>query len=119
VKKNKQLTDLQILKIAESCDEISMSKKANHFTLLDIRKVNSFFNYFIIISGDSQVQCVSIAKELNNFLSKSGMREINKANLDTSWIVLDYSEIIIHIFTEEVKGFYQLEKLWSDGIKIR
>lgn len=104
-----------IIEIARNCAMVLDEKKALNSILIDLRKINSYFDYFLITTGNSHIHCKSLAKDLRKFLISSGLKERNIPGTDSGWIVLDFSEIIVHIFTEEMKEYYQLDKLWADA----
>ncbi len=93
-----------------------MAKKAKDVVLMDLRKLSSICDYFIIASGDSTTQIASIAdnieKELLDHNCKLWHRE---GRAEALWILLDYGDIIVHTFYKDTRGFYNLEKLWYDA----
>ncbi len=90
-------------------------KKGRDIVVLDLRKVNSYLDCFIIASGNSTIHCRSLARDLLRTMPLAGLKERNRPDLNSSWIVVDYGDIIVHVFTEEMRDFYQLEKLWGDA----
>ena len=94
----------------------ALDKKAKDVVLMDLRKLSSISDYFIIASGDSTTQIASIAdnieKELLNHNCKLWHRE---GRAEALWILLDYGDIIVHTFYKDTRGFYNLEKLWYDA----
>ena len=112
------LNDTDIIEIARGCAELLDGKKARESVLLDLRGVNSYLDYFIITTGNSQVHCKSLARDVMQYFNSRGLNEHSRPDLNSGWIVLDYSEIIIHIFTEEMRLYYRLEKLWADAAVI-
>lgn len=106
------------LDIAKECLEYFDEKKAIDPLLMDLRKVNSYLDFFLIATGNSQIHCRSLARDIVKFLSARGMREYGKHDLNSEWIILDFGELIIHVFTEEMRSYYRLEKLWADAEKI-
>jgi ribosome-associated protein len=93
-------------------------KKGENISLLDLRRVNSFLDYFIVCTGNSHAHLRSMSKETQRFFSERGIRLRGMSDLSTEWIVLDYSEIVIHLFSEEARGYYDLDKLWSDAVRL-
>lgn len=73
-------------------------------------------DYFIIANGTSTTHTKTLADEVEHQLSKAGVNPTRVEGYNgASWIVLDYSDIIVHIFYKETRDFYKLERLWSDG----
>ena len=113
--KKVQISDNEIIDIAKECSKLLIEKKAKDVLLLDLRKVNSYLDYFVITTGNSFIHCKALAMEMQKFFKSNNLKERTKSRLDTGWIALDFNEIVIHIFTEEMRAFYQLEKLWADA----
>lgn len=108
----------ETLEVARECLGYFDEKKAANPLLMDLRKVNSYLDFFLIATGNSQIHCRSLARDTVKFLSARGMKEYGKHDLNSEWIILDFGDLIIHIFTEEMRSYYQLEKLWADADKI-
>jgi ribosome-associated protein len=108
-------TDRDIL---SGCRCILEDKKALDTVVLNLAPVNPYFEYFIITTGGSMVHCRALAKDLQRYFTELGRRERSRADLDSPWIVLDYDDVIVHIFTGEARGYYQLEKLWADAGRV-
>lgn len=90
-------------------------KKAIDPVFMDLRKVNSYLDYFIIATGNSQTHCRALARDISRFLFEKGIKEHGNHDLNSEWIILDFGGLIVHIFTEEMRAYYQLEKLWADA----
>lgn len=90
-------------------------KKGFDIEVLDISKMTSIADYFIIASGTSSTQVTSIADEVENKMSLAGFEKTsNKEGYNSArWILLDYDDIIVHIFHKDEREFYNLERLWS------
>ena len=116
--KTRKINDTKIIAIAKECARLMDEKKALDILVLNLMEINSYLDYFIISTGNSFIHCRSLAREVQGYFKNIGLKERTKPALDTSWIILDYNEIVIHIFTHESREFYQLEKLWADAIQI-
>ena len=100
--------------------DAALGKKAINVISLDLRKVTSFTDFFIICSGRSNRQVSAIAEHINADLKKHGIRPLSIEGMkEGHWILLDYGHIVIHVFYEPVRDFYDLEGLWSDAEKIQ
>lgn len=103
-------------KIAEKAYEILEDKKARNIEIIDISKVSTLADYFIICSGTSTIHIRTIAEELDMKMNEAGFNLIHKEGYESArWILLDFGELVIHIFHEEDRSFYNLERLWADG----
>ncbi len=115
MKKKLTLTADELRSIAVNCARKLDEKKAEDTALLEVIEINPFFDFFIITTGNSQVHCRSLAREIEKYLSATPLKGRNKPELNSGWIILDYDDIVVHIFTHELRNYYQLEKLWADG----
>jgi len=94
-------------------------KKASDLVILDISKITSFANYFLLCTGDSSRQMQAIADEVEKQLKASGIRPSHVEGYQNSeWILLDCMDLVIHIFSRNARAFYDLERLWRDAIKM-
>ena len=93
----------------------ALAKKAKDVVLIDLRKLASIFDYFIIASGESITQLNAIAGSIEKELSQRNCRLWHREGLgEALWVLLDYGDVVVHIFHKETRGFYNLEKLWHD-----
>jgi len=115
VKKKENTGAPDIVELARECARLLREKKAEDTLLLNLLRVNTYLDYFIITTGNSFIHCRALAREVQKFFGNAGVSERVKSRLDSSWIVLDYNEIVVHIFTEQTREYYQLEKLWADA----
>lgn len=90
-------------------------KKGFDIEVLDISNITTIADYFVIASGNSSTQVTSIADEVENKMSLAGFEKVaNKEGYHSArWILLDYDDIIVHIFHKDEREFYNLERLWS------
>lgn len=96
--------------------KIAGEKKAQEIVLLDLHGLSVMCDYFLICSADSSVQMRAIAKDLEEKLTKKGIVLLNLGGyLDNHWILLDFGDVVVHIFLPETRKYYQLEKLWADA----
>lgn len=87
---------------------------------MDVRGLTTFADFFVIGSGRSVRQVQSIAEHTLLTLKQEDIRPIGvEGNRDSEWMLLDYGDVVIHIFSEPVREFYDLEGLWSEAIRIR
>ena len=94
-------------------------KKAQAIVVLDVGKLTSLSDYFVICSGTSSTQVKSLADQLEDKLSVCGLEPRRVENDKTShWALLDYGDVICHIFHHETRDFYCLERLWGDAPRV-
>ena len=101
------------------CGKAAIKKKAFDMLVLDIRETSSFADYFILCSGNSNRQVQAIASAIELDLKKEGIYPLGIEGFNEgTWILLDYDEVIIHVFYHPVRAFYELERLWADAPKV-
>lgn len=106
--------------LAKICREVALDKKATDPLLLDVRKVSSVADYFLIVTGNSEPHLKAIADEIARRLRDDGVRERHHAGFPQSrWIVMDYGDVMVHIFHPELRERYGLEHLWGDGKRVK
>ena len=97
----------------------ALQKKPLDPLLLDVGKSCSFADFFLILSGSSTRQTQALAGHLEETLGKLGIRPRGVEGMDPGqWILMDYNEVIVHIFYESVRGFYDLEGLWVEAPRL-
>jgi ribosome-associated protein len=93
-------------------------KKGQEITIMNLSTVhNSMFDYFIICNGNSRTQTEAIADAVQEEVRKAigATPRFKEGFINSEWILLDYFDIVVHIFQKETRAFYQLEKLWADA----
>jgi len=101
------------------CLKAATEKKALDPILLELKEIASFTDYFVLLSGKSDRQVQAIAKAIEEALQKKGVRPLGQeGTLGGKWILMDYEDVVVHIFLEPVRKFYNLEGLWIDAPRI-
>lgn len=95
-------------------------KKGLDITLLDVQGVCNIADYFVIASGNSDRQVMAIADHIEETFSKKGIRPKCIEGYRTGrWIVLDYVDVIVHVFHPEERQYYNIERIWNDAKKLK
>ncbi|MCX5833508.1 MAG: ribosome silencing factor [Deltaproteobacteria bacterium] len=98
------------------CVNAALEKKAKNIIILNMQKVTSFTDYSIVCSGNSDRQVQSIAQAIEENMKKNGFLPLGiEGERTAQWILMDYADIIVHVFYEPVRDFYDMERLWSDA----
>jgi ribosome-associated protein len=98
--------------ICEAADEI----KAQDIVVLDVRELTTLADYFVMCSGTSTTHIQSIAQGVREKLrERAGLRAKPEGDSASLWIIMDYGDVILHIFDQETREFYDLERLWADA----
>jgi ribosome-associated protein len=96
-----------------------LGKKATHVVALAVRELTSIADVFIICSGRSNRQVVAIAEHIERQLRKHKIKPLSvEGTAEGLWVLMDYGYVIVHVFFETVRSFYDLEGLWSDARRI-
>lgn len=98
--------------------EFLNNKKTTYVKILDIQGIAYFADYFIIISMDNNRAVEALTSDIIDFLAEKGYEIRNKEGMRSPWILLDYNDVIIHIFDEETRKFYDIEKIWADAKEV-
>lgn len=108
-------------KLALRCRELADNKKAEHIVILDMRKLSSVTDYFVIATGTSEPHFRAIIEELTDRVAEEfGLRpRATDGTLKANWIVLDYFDVMVHLMRAEVRDHYDLESLWGDAPRLR
>ncbi|MBI4283084.1 MAG: ribosome silencing factor [Chloroflexi bacterium] len=110
---------MEALAVAQRAVAAASEKQAIDITLLDVRKVCSFADYFVICSGESERQIKTIYEEIQHALKKEGVLPYHReGTLDSGWLLLDFGDVIVHIFAPFEREYYQLGELWSEAIPL-
>src|SRR3989339_1727874 len=103
-------------KLAEKIAELAAEKKASNIMIMDLRKLDYVADFFVIASADSYVQVGAIAGNIENDLRAQGVYPYHtETDRNSNWMLLDYSDVVGHIFEEGTRKFYSLERLWGDA----
>jgi len=97
----------------------ALEKKAVNIVILNIKNITSFADYTVICSGTSDRQVQSIASSIEGSMKKAGTLPLGiEGAKGGRWVLMDYADIVIHVFYEPVREFYDIERLWSDAPKM-
>ena len=94
------------------------AKKAGDIKLLNIHGQSVIADYFVICGAQSTTQLKALADETEFKLKQKGVVPANVEGREGGWILIDYSSVIVHIFTRDAREFYKLEKLWADSVNV-
>lgn len=95
------------------------NKKAKDITAIEIKDLTTLGDYFVIASGSSNTQVKALCDAVEEGMTALGLEPLRKEGYQSAmWVVLDYTDVIVHIFYEKARDFYSLERLWADAPKI-
>jgi ribosome-associated protein len=102
--------------LADRISDLIFNKKGYDVKILDLRSLTTIADYFIICSADSDIQVKAISDEIDKTLRDDGIKNWHKEGLKAlNWVLMDYVDVVVHIFKKDARHFYNLEKLWGDA----
>jgi ribosome-associated protein len=107
---------LKSLEVARKAVEAASDKLADNIIVLDIRKICSFADYFVICSADSDRQIEAIREEVTKTLKHQGLiPHHTEGTADSGWLLIDLGDVIVHIFSRQQRDHYKLDELWNEA----
>ena len=107
---------LDSAQLARAAVDVASDKKAADVLLLDIHDITTIADYFVICTGNNPRQIQAIADALDEELGKQGANVLYREGVaDTGWVLLDFGDIIVHIFGPKEREYYRLERLWNEA----
>ena len=103
-----------VKKIVKALDD----KKGNDIKVIKIDELTVVADYFVLVTGNSNTHIRALADEVEYQLEEAGLRPDHVEGRATGWVVMEYEGVVAHIFTEEARNYYNLERLWEDAEKI-
>lgn len=106
-------------KYAKIAYDALADKKGENIKIIDISEVSPIADYFIIADGANQNQLQAMCDAVDEELYKAGCElKQTEGNRNSTWILMDYGDIIVHVFSKEDRLFYDLERIWKDGVEV-
>lgn len=100
------------------CAKIALDKKGFDVVILELRALSSIADYFVIVTGTSDKQAQTVANAIMETMASKEVRPLGVEGYpEGRWILVDYNDVVVHIFLRPVREFYEIEKLWSDAPK--
>lgn len=109
---------MESVDIMEAAVKALDGKKAKNIEVIKIGDLTIIADYFVIVSAASSTQVKALADEVEYRLSEQGVSPSHTEGRSTGWILLDYGSVAVHVFYEETRRFYDLERHWADGERI-
>jgi ribosome-associated protein len=104
---------------ARRCLEIIQERKAIDPILMEVGRLTSFTDYFLVVSGNSSRQVQAISQHMARRLREEGFRPLGvEGEQEGHWVLMDYGDVVIHIFYQPVREFYDLEGLWTEAPRV-
>jgi len=110
------LKKLAPLSLAREAGKLALSRKGFDVKILEVKAISSVCDFFVIVSGDADVHVNAIAKAIDEGLLEMGHRPYHREGAKGgNWVLLDYVDVVVHVFHEPTRQFYALERLWGDA----
>ena len=108
-------------KLAQLCRDFADNKKAENIVILDVRKISSVTDFFVIASGTSEPHLRAIVEEITDGLRDDyDLRPLRKdGSMQGAWVVLDFFDVIVHVMRTDARERYDLEGLWGDAARVK
>jgi len=107
------------LKAARVAAEAALAKKAEDVVILDVRGLTSYADYFVLATGTSDRQVMAIADSIQEEMRKAGYRKLGIEGYELGeWVLLDYGDVVAHVFDEDIRRLYDIEGLWAEAPRI-
>lgn len=104
---------------AQIAAQAALDKKAEDVVILDVRGLTSYADYIVVASGGSDRQVMAIADNVDEKMRKAGTRAIGVEGYERGhWVLLDFADVVVHVFFEEARDFYDVEGLWADAPRV-
>ena len=110
---------LNALETALLAAEAADDKKAYDLLVLDLRGLTSIADYFVICSASNTTQVGAIADGIGHALAGAGIRPSHiEGGPEATWVLMDYGDVVTHIFDEQARSYYSLDRLWGDALRV-
>ncbi len=108
-----------VLELARTAVEAAIEKKGVKPVILDVSEHLRILDYFVIVSAGNRRQVATLVEEIEAKVKATGRSPLRMEGLDQGeWVLLDYGDVVVHVFLDEIREFYDLERLWSDAPRL-
>lgn len=110
---------IEPLALAKKAKKALLSKKGEEVVILDVRGLSSITDYYVIATGNNPPHIKALASELEHVLAQEGARRYRQnGTAESQWIVVDYLDAVVHVFSPQTRSYYALERLWGDAKRV-
>ena len=107
---------LEPVEYARKAVDVASEMQAVDILMLDVSEVSSFADYFVILSADNRRQMEALAEDLAQTLKQAGASlHHREGTADSGWVLLDFGDVLLHVFATEAREYYRMDQLWSKG----
>ena len=109
-------TPKRSITIAKKISQLMIDKKATSIDIIDVRKITSLTDFFVVCTSESEPQSKAIHNHIKDELTKIGLKPWHSEGFENlKWVLLDYVDIVVHVFSKETREYYEFERLWADA----
>lgn len=102
--------------LAQRISQLALEKKGQNIVILDLRELTDITDFFVIVSGESDIHVKTLVNHIEKQLKEEGVRVWHIEGYQRlNWVLMDYVDVVVHIFRPEIRAFYGLELLWADA----
>lgn len=101
--------------LAKTIAQLTLTKKADDVLIMDLRKLSSVTDFFVVCSADTDIQIRAIVGAVEDALDRKGVSAWHREAGSPHWVILDYVDVVLHVFHKNTRPFYNLERLWGDA----
>ena len=113
---NKRNIPKQLITIAKRISKLMLEKKAIDIEIIDVRKITTLTDFFIICTSESEPQSKAIHNHIIDNLRQIDMKPWHSEGIENlKWVLIDYIDIVVHVFSKETREYYEFERLWADA----
>lgn len=113
------MKQMESFEVAKSAARLLDEKKAEHISVIKIDDISSLADYFVIANGRGSTHVRSLSDEVEEKLKQQGVEPMRiEGYRSDNWVLMDYTNVVVHVFTQEARDFYDLDRLWADGVKV-
>ena len=101
---------------AQRISELMLEKKAVDIIMIDVRKITTLTDFFVVCTSESEPQTRAITDHINQKMKEEGVKSWHTEGYEhLDWVLIDFVHIVVHIFSKETREYYEFERLWADG----
>ena len=101
---------------AQRISELMLDKKAVDIIMIDVRKITTLTDFFVVCTSESEPQTRAITDHINQKMKEEGVKSWHIEGYEhLDWVLIDFVHIVVHIFSKETREYYEFERLWADG----
>lgn len=102
-----------------ACAKAAIDKKCERLQILDLTEMNAFSDFFVICSGTNEKQVQAIASHIEKMMREQGMKASSLEGVQEGrWVLMDYGDIVVHIFLDAIRDYYGIDHLWEDARRV-